>query len=97
MALSKDELKQQKESTPRRNRLEMDLAGYLAVEQASKTIRYEYLHGYTYSFAGGTVAHSTISGNLSYALRQALGVKPCKVYNSLVRLSIHDRQYAYQI
>lgn len=50
----------------------------------------EYYQGQIYAMAGGTVRHSQISSNIITLLSNALSNKPCRVFNSDLRLNVQD-------
>jgi Uma2 family endonuclease len=58
---------------------------YLALERQSE-IKHEYFDGELFAMAGGTAAHSLISGNCIRELGNALRQKGCQVYTSDMRL-----------
>jgi len=62
---------------------------YIALER-STNIRHEYHDGTVYAMAGGTLAHSMISGNTFGELRTALKGKgsDCRPFNSDLKLHI---------
>ncbi len=62
-------------------------AEYLALEQVA-TDKNEFYQGEIFAMSGGTPDHSVIAVNLTAELRQALAAKPCRVFNSDMRLSI---------
>lgn len=62
-------------------------AEYLAAEQSGE-IKHEYLDGAVVAMAGGTIAHGELSGLVFGTLFQALQGRPCRVYNSDVRVHV---------
>lgn len=60
-------------------------AEYWAFEEASPE-KHEYVDGYIVNMAGGTMAHTTISTNLISVLKSALRGKPCRPYNSELKI-----------
>lgn len=62
---------------------------YLALEEVAES-RHEYFEGQIYMMAGGSSDHSLITVNLASELRQQLKRKPCRVFNSDLRLHVQD-------
>jgi Uma2 family endonuclease len=60
---------------------------YLAYERSSTT-RHEYYAGVIYAMAGGTEPHNLIAGNAYASLHNQLRRKPCRVYQSDMRVKI---------
>ena len=84
------------EELPQRNRLEMELEAYLELDKASKKIKYEYLHGYAYALAGGTIDHDTISGNAYSILDTLLSEEGrCKPHGPNVKVFFNETEYVY--
>lgn len=71
-------------------------ADYLAAEEKSD-VRHEYLGGQVYAMAGETTIHNQIRGNLYLACRLNLRGKPCRVYESDIRVhfDIRGDEYYY--
>jgi Uma2 family endonuclease len=67
---------------------------YLELEENS-TIKHEYLDGYVYAMAGGTVDHGAIAVNVLAALRPLLRGGSCRVYNSDVKVRLGPRRFVY--
>jgi Uma2 family endonuclease len=67
---------------------------YLELERQTG-IKYEYEDGEVFAMAGGTVNHSLIANNVSSELRWLLKKKPCKVFNSDLKIAISDEKYRY--
>jgi Uma2 family endonuclease len=67
---------------------------YLARERLAET-RSEYYDGEIFAMAGGTPEHSLISANILRELSQQLFDKPCRVYNSDLRVRATEATYAY--
>lgn len=67
---------------------------YLTLEAASET-RHEYVDGYVYAMAGGTLAHDRIANNLRALLDVQLGDGPCVTFGPDVRLRINHSVYSY--
>jgi len=60
---------------------------YLAMEQAADH-KSEYFQGEIFAMAGGTANHSMITGNCIAELNFALKAKPCRVFESNMRLLV---------
>jgi Uma2 family endonuclease len=58
---------------------------YLEIERAAET-KCEFYDGRMYAMSGGTLRHSRIGNNASYALTGALKASPCGVNNSDLRI-----------
>jgi Uma2 family endonuclease len=70
-------------------------AEYLARERAAEA-KSEYYEGVTFAMAGGSEEHSLIAVNVAGALNSQLADRPCKVYNSDMRVQMEeDGPYAY--
>ena len=73
----------------------MTVEEYLHLEETDTENRYEYIDGQVYMMAGGTFDHSTISGNIYSILRGLLRGKPCRVYNSDIKVHISQKRYVH--
>jgi Uma2 family endonuclease len=62
-------------------------AEYLARERASET-KHELINGDIYAMAGGTLRHGLLSLNVGAELRAQLRDRPCRVFNSDVRVRV---------
>lgn len=71
----------------------MTVEEYFHLEETDTENRYEYIDGQVYMMAGGTFNHSTISGNIHSILRDLLRGKPCRVYNSDIKVQISQKRY----
>jgi Uma2 family endonuclease len=67
---------------------------YLKRERASET-KHEYVKGEIFAMSGGTGNHSVIALNIGAELRTRLRGKPCKTFNSDMRVAVSDVMYAY--
>lgn len=67
----------------------MSHAEYLVAEAASKT-RHEFLDGEVFAMAGGTPEHGALAMAVGGALVNALRGRPCRVFNSDVRVRIRE-------
>ena len=66
---------------------------YLNLEDHSH-LKHEFHNGELYAMAGGTVDHSTLTGNMLTELKIALHSKQpsCKVHTSDMKIYIQDKQ-----
>lgn len=64
-------------------------AEYLAMEEVSP-LKHEFYEGQIYMMAGGSADHSLIGVNLTSELRHKLRAKPCRVFNSDLRLYVPE-------
>lgn len=62
-------------------------AEYLAMEEVAD-YKSEYYAGEIFAMTGGTADHSTVAVNLTSEIRQFLTTRPCRVFNSDMRLYI---------
>lgn len=76
-------------------RLLMSVEDYLTLDRNSTEGRYEFIDGYTYMLAGGTLNHSIISANMIGELRNALRNSSCQVYTSDMKVRLSKRRYVY--
>lgn len=60
---------------------------YLALEEQSDE-KHELIHGEVYAIAHGTPEHGRLSMRMGWAIRAALGDRPCEVFSSDVRLRV---------
>jgi Uma2 family endonuclease len=67
---------------------------YLELEENS-TVKHEYLDGYVYAMAGGTVDHGLIAVNSLSVLRRQLRGGPCRIYNSDVKVRVGPHRFVY--
>ena len=72
----------------------LSVAEYLELEENS-TVKHEYLDGYVYAMAGGSVDHGAIAVNVIAALRPLLRGGPYRVYNSDVKVRLSPRRFVY--
>jgi Uma2 family endonuclease len=70
------------------------VAEYLALEAASRT-KHEYVHGYVYAMAGGTLDHDTIANGLRNIIFNHLGDGPCRINGPDVRVRVGQAIYYY--
>jgi Uma2 family endonuclease len=64
-------------------------ADYVAVERDSST-KHEFLDGEIFAMAGGTEDHSAFCTEVLFALRGALGDRPCRVHTSDLRIYVES-------
>lgn len=58
-------------------------------------IKYEYIDGWVYAMAGGSLDHARIALNAIRAVEDALGNRPCWVYNSDAAIRLSPRRYTF--
>jgi Uma2 family endonuclease len=76
---------------PRRHSVEE----YFRIE-ADSTEKHDYIDGQIVSMAGGTATHSLIIANLIASVHGRLKGKPCRVYDSNLRVAVkRDVRYSY--
>lgn len=73
----------------------MTIDEWRKLERANPENKYEYIDGQVYLISGGSLAHSRIGSNTVRALEDALGSKPCYVYNSDASVSLSETRYTY--
>lgn len=71
----------------------MDIEEYFELEESNPDTRYEYLDGDVYMMSGGSANHATIGGNIYTILRSLLRGKPCRVYNSDMKVRVSETHY----
>jgi Uma2 family endonuclease len=67
---------------------------YLWLERNSP-VKHEYVDGIVYALAGGTRAHSRIAMNAGRLLDEALDERPCRVFNSDIKVRVSPRIFRY--
>jgi Uma2 family endonuclease len=72
----------------------LSIGDYLELEACSPQ-RQEYLAGYCYAMTGGSQAHNLVTVNLTFRLRQHLGVGACRVFSSDMKVFIESLQTFY--
>ncbi len=77
------------------HRITMTVEEYLVLDQASPNMRYEYIDGVLTIRPDGTINHSSICVNIASELRTALRGKPCKIFDSDLKVSISKMRYVY--
>lgn len=73
----------------------MSVAEWRELERANPDVKYEYIDGLVYMMSGGSLAHARISSNTVRALEDALGGRPCFVYNSDASVRLSETRYTY--
>lgn len=71
----------------------MDIEEYFELEKHNPDTRYEYLDGYVYMMSGGSANHATIGGNIYAILRSLLRGRPCRAYNSDMKVRVSETRY----
>jgi Uma2 family endonuclease len=69
-----------------------NLEQYLEFEQNS-LVRHEFVDGFVFEMAGATQAHNLISGNIFVVLKLAAKGKPCRVFQSDMKLLVDGKVY----
>lgn len=70
-------------------------AEYLALEAQSE-VRHEFFEGEIFVMAGESIAHNLLALNISFALRQSLRGRGCRVLVEGVQLAVQEnRHYTY--
>jgi Uma2 family endonuclease len=62
-------------------------AEYLELEEIAR-VRHEFYDGEIYAMAGGTPEHAAMAAAVTTALARELSGKPCRVYNSDLRVRV---------
>ena len=71
----------------------MSVEEYLTLEENDPVNCYEYVDGYVYMMAGGSLDHSAISLNLCIILKGLLRGSSCRVYNSDIKVRVSKKRY----
>lgn len=69
--------------------LELTYQDYLALERSSG-LRHEFLDGQAWAMSGGSPRHSAIKVNLGAHLKGALRGRPCRPYDSDLKLRVRE-------
>lgn len=67
--------------------LYMTVEEYLAFD-ATSSVKHEFMDGHVFAMSGSTLRHNTIAGNFHSLLKASLGVGPCRVFISDVKVKI---------
>lgn len=78
-----------------RNPSTLTVDEYLALEDRDPETRYEYVDGYIYAMAGGSINHGTITFNIHRTLWNLLRGTPCRVFNSDLKVRVSETRYFY--
>jgi len=73
----------------------MDVEDYLLLDNASKSVKYEYLDGELRMLAGDSPDHAIIGNNMSGMLYVALRKRPCIVYSPDVCFNLSESRYVH--
>lgn len=73
---------------------DMTVEEYLALEETSQ-VKHEYVHGYVYAMAGGTLDHDSIANNVRAVIHNHIGDGPCALRGPDVRLRVWESVYYY--
>jgi Uma2 family endonuclease len=73
----------------------LSVADYLALENTSGGLKYEYVLGQVYALAGATEDHNRIALNIAAALLPAARARGCRVVGSDQRLQAGEALYYY--
>ncbi len=73
--------------TTARPRHRYTYADYVALELESTT-KHEFFDGEIYAMAGGSEEHSALAAAVLWALRSAIGERPCRVHTSDLRVYV---------
>ncbi len=73
----------------------MTVEEYFRLEESDPDHRYEYIDGYAYMMAGGSLDHDMIKSNIQDLLRAHLRSGPCRVYSSDAKVRISETRYLH--
>jgi Uma2 family endonuclease len=71
----------------------MSVEEYFALEEQNPETRCEYIDGYVYMMAGGTINHDTIKSNMERILWGLLRGSKCRTYSSDMRVFVSETRY----
>jgi Uma2 family endonuclease len=71
----------------------MSVDEYFALEEQHPETRYEYVDGYVYMMAGGTINHDTIKANMERILWGLLRGSRCRTFSSDMRVFVSPTRY----
>ncbi len=71
----------------------MSVEAYFALEEQNPETRCEYIDGYVYMMAGGTINHNTIKSNMERILWGLLRGSKCRTYSSDMRVFVSETRY----
>ena len=87
-------LSDMEQSTPTAGR-RYTVEQYLAMDDASADVRYEYRDGDVLAMAGTTFTHGRIVRNLSRRIGERLDGTPCEVFLVDIRVKVDRSRYSY--
>lgn len=73
----------------------MAVEEWRALERSSHDAKHEYIDGWVYAMAGGSLDHATIGFNAVQSLKAALGRGPCRAYPSDAAARLSASRYTY--
>jgi Uma2 family endonuclease len=73
----------------------MTVEEWRALERESHDVKHEYIDGYVYAMAGGSLAHAHIAANILGLLFNALAGGPCIAYTSDAATQVSATRYTY--
>jgi Uma2 family endonuclease len=73
----------------------MSIEEYFQLEENDPEHRYEYIDGYVYIMAGGSLDHDAIKSNVQDRLRSLLHSGPCRVYSSDAKVRVSETRFLY--
>lgn len=73
----------------------MTVEEYLRLEENGPEHRYEYIDGYVYMMAGGSLDQDLIKSNIQALLRAHLRGGPCRVYSSDAKVRVSETRYLH--
>ena len=81
--------------TAQQQHLKMSVAAYLALDDESRDVRYEYIDGYACTLARGTPTHALIAANLIAEMSAQLRGCSCRVYTSDAKVRLSQSRFVY--
>lgn len=73
----------------------MTVEEYFQLEENDPEHRYEYIDGYVYLMAGGSLDHDLIKSNIQDLLRSHLRGGSCRVYSSDAKVRVSETRYLH--
>jgi Uma2 family endonuclease len=73
----------------------MTVEEYFQLEENDPEHRYEYIDGYVYMMAGGSLDHDMIKSNIQDLLRALLRGGSCRVYSSDAKVRVSETRYLH--
>jgi Uma2 family endonuclease len=71
----------------------MTVEEYFALERSGSDVCYEYVDGYVYMMAGGSLNHDAIKTNIQGLLWAFLRGKSCRAYSSDAKVQVNKQRY----